>query len=196
MASIKSSGADYSRPPSLVETGDLVALGPPRRDLVSLYHRWSNDASVAHDMGAPWPVALEAVEAAYAALVSSGRRAGFTIYDSGAWRPVGDASLDLDIGADRRRTAELTIRIGEASFRGRGYGTAATRLVLRHAFTTLALHSVMLTVAEFNIAARHAYVAAGFRECGRRREYRFVDGRWWDSVYMDCLAREFMAAGA
>lgn len=196
MPSVAGGHSSYSVPAALVEADDLVALGPPRQDLVALYHHWSNDTDTAHAMGAPWPVALEAVEAAYMALVSSGRQVGFTIYESGTWRPIGDASLDLEIGADRRRSAELTIRIGEASYRGRGYGTAATRLVLRHAFTSLALHSVMLTVAEFNIAARRAYRAAGFREFGRRREYRFVDGQWWDSIYMDCLAREFVAPHA
>lgn len=49
----------------------------------------------------------------------------------------------------------------------------------------------MLTVAEFNIAGRRAYERAGFRECGRRRQCRWLAGRLWDEISMDCLATEF-----
>lgn len=197
----RSHGGDRGgrKPAALIASGETVALGPPRLDLVPLYHRWSNDVNIARDMGAPHPVTVEATRAAYDTLVATDREVGFTIYQTETWQPIGDASLELDIPPargypDRRQSAELTIRIGEAAYRGRGFGTAATRLVLRHAFVGLALHSVVLSVAEFNTAARRAYAKAGFRECGRRREYRFVDGRWWDSIYMDCLAREFEAA--
>ena len=47
---------------------------------------------------------------------------------------------------------------------------AAMRLLLDYAFTVLGLHSVMLTVVEYNHAGRRCYEKAGFREMGRRRE--------------------------
>ncbi len=55
----------------------------------------------------------------------------------------------------------------------------------------LGLHSVMLTVAEFNLAGHRAYEKAGFREFGRRRQCRWLGGRLWDDVSMDCIAAEF-----
>jgi diamine N-acetyltransferase len=81
--------------------------------------------------------------------------------------------------------------IGEADCRGKGYGTETTRLMLDYAFTALGLHNVMLTVFEYNLAGRRAYEKAGFREFGRRRQSRWMGGRLWDEVYMDCLASEF-----
>ena len=49
----------------------------------------------------------------------------------------------------------------------------------------------MLTMTEFNLAGRRAYERAGFKEFGRRRQCRWMNGRLWDDVYMDCLATEF-----
>jgi RimJ/RimL family protein N-acetyltransferase len=49
----------------------------------------------------------------------------------------------------------------------------------------------MLTVYEFNLAAQRAYQKAGFREIGRRRGAKLMGGRYWDEIYMDCIASEF-----
>ena len=49
----------------------------------------------------------------------------------------------------------------------------------------------MLTVDVYNLPGRRAYGRAGFREFGRRRQCRWLAGRLWDQVYMDCLASEF-----
>ena len=40
-------------------------------------------------------------------------------------------------------------------------------------------------------AAIACYKKAGFRESGRRREYKFKDGKYIDIIYMDILEREF-----
>jgi diamine N-acetyltransferase len=55
----------------------------------------------------------------------------------------------------------------------------------------LGLHSVMLTLAEYNEVGRRAYTRAGFREIGRRRQAWRLGERLWDEIYMDCLASEF-----
>ena len=81
--------------------------------------------------------------------------------------------------------------IGEGAYRGRGYGTETTRLMLDYAFTALGLHNVFLTVNAYNYAGIRAYEKAGFREFGRRRQCKMRGGRRWDVVYMDCLATEF-----
>jgi hypothetical protein len=49
----------------------------------------------------------------------------------------------------------------------------------------------MLVVYKFNLSGRRAYEKAGFRECGRRRQAHLMGGRWWDVIYMQCLASEF-----
>ena len=91
----------------------------------------------------------------------------------------------------RDRTCEFGILIGEPGARGKGYGTEATRLMLDYAFTALGLRSAFLRTDAFNLAGQRAYAKAGFKECGRRRERRWLAGRWWDEMLMDCLASEF-----
>lgn len=54
--------------------------------------------------------------------------------------------------------------------------------------------NVMLVVFGYNLAARRLYERIGFREIGRRRQSLPRDGRWWNEIYMDCLASEFDAS--
>jgi RimJ/RimL family protein N-acetyltransferase len=170
--------------------GTLVALGPHRRDLIPTYQRWINDFAMLRTIGAvpPRPTTFEQEEAWYAGNTNPGE-IRFTIYERAGLRPIGTTAFH---GLDyRNRTAIFGIFIGEADARGKGLGTETTVLMLDYAFTVLGLHSVMLTVAEFNPAAVRAYQKAGFREFGRRRQCRWMGGRLWDDVYMDCLAPEF-----
>ncbi len=178
----------HERPPINVE-GVLVALGPLRRDLIPTYHRWHNDVATARTFALSQPTTLEQEESTYAELSAAKDMAFFTLYERVSWRAVGTAYLtDID---HRHRRAEFGILIGETAARGKGYGSEATRLLLDYAFTALGLHSVMLTVYEYNLAGRRAYERAGFREFGRRRQSHWMGGRYWDEIYMDCLATEF-----
>jgi RimJ/RimL family protein N-acetyltransferase len=93
----------------------------------------------------------------------------------------------------RNRTAEFGLLIGEPAARGHGFGTETTRLMLDYAFLALGVQSVMLAVWEFNHAGQRAYTKAGFRPCGRRRQSKFMGGKMWDTIYMDCLATEFVS---
>src|SRR5699024_5470828 len=136
-----------------------------------------------------WPMTLDGEVAWFEQTVKDDRIAMFTIYEFPNFRPIGNVDLhDIDI---RNRTAELGILIGENDARGRGIGTEAVRLACDYRFHALYLHSMMLTTGEWNIAAQKAYVKAGFRECGRRREARFFDGRYWDEISYDLLRDEF-----
>lgn len=171
-------------------TGDKVAFGPLTRDLIPTYHRWHNDFAVLRSlMLPPKPLSLEEFGRWYEHWTERAEDAWFTIYDRPTLGAIGVAALD---GIDyRHRTAEVHMLIGEAAFRGKGYGTETAQLLLDYAFTALGLHSLMLTVAEFNLAGIRAYQKAGFRELGRRRQSRMMGGKLWDTVYMDCLASEF-----
>jgi RimJ/RimL family protein N-acetyltransferase len=89
------------------------------------------------------------------------------------------------------RSAELQIRIGACDAQDRGVGTAAVRLLLRHAFEKLDLHRVHLHVFATNERARHVYERAGFRVEGVLREAVCIEGAWVDVVLMAVLAHEF-----
>lgn len=169
--------------------GEEVALGPMRRDLLSTYLRWINDFATLRTLGGvpPQPTTYEREVAWYEGQPSNEVR--FTIYERETWQPIGTTGLsDIDY---RNRTATFGILIGEPAARGKGFGTEATALMLDYAFTALGLHNVLLTLAEFNHAGRRVYEKVGFRECGRRRECRWMAGKLWDTVYMECLSSDF-----
>ena len=171
--------------------GTQVTLGPLQRELVPLYQRWVNNFGTQRTLGGlPSPITYERELTRYNQL-SVADEALFTIYVRETGRPIGIAELKEP---DRRsRTATFVIFIGEPEARGQGYGTEATRLALAYAFTALGLHTVDLQVYEFNLAGLRAYERAGFRTVGRRRQSYWMGGRFWDTIYMDCLASEFVS---
>lgn len=170
-------------------TGDRIALGPLRRDLLPLYHRWINDFATSRNLGRIVPQTFEQEMAGVENMGTNPRDIAFTIYERPAMHPIGTAGL----GSIDHRTgrADFGIMIGEPDARGKGYGTETTRLILDYAFTALGLRNVALTVAEWNVAGQRAYLKAGFREFGRRRQCWPMGGRWYDEIHMDCLATEF-----
>lgn len=174
--------------------GERVALGPGRRDLLPFFQRWDNEFYAQAMLGEiPRPIALEQERSWYDRADAPGEMGAiaFVIYRRADWRPLGATALaDID---QRHRTANFSIAIGEPADRGRGYGTEATRLALDYAFTALGLHNVMLRCYEFNLAGYHAYKRAGFKEIGRRREARFMGGKFWDEVYMEALSSDFQS---
>ncbi len=169
--------------------GDVIALGPFRRDLVPLLQRWMNDFGARRNLGGVAPQTLEQEMAWYERAATDENQVSFMIYEHANWRPIGTTGL-MEINY-RNGRADFGILIGEADARGKGYGTEATRLTLDYAFTGLGLHNVALTVGEWNIAGQRAYEKAGFREYGRRRQCWMMGGRRWDEIAMDCIATDF-----
>jgi len=174
--------------PLITLQGDKVALGPIRRDLIPLYQAWINDLSVTRFL-ANGPMSLDEEVSWYEGVLKDKRLVYFTIYELPTYRPIGGVDLHgIDL---RNRNAEVGIMIGEKSARGRGLGTEAVRLVCDYGFHALELHSIWLLTYGWNIAGQKAYVKAGFKEVGRRRQARFFDGKYWDDIYYDLLREEF-----
>ncbi len=93
----------------------------------------------------------------------------------------------------RNRSAELGIVIGRPDEWGKGLGTEAAVLMLRHGFEELNLHRIHLRVYDYNERARRSYLKIGFVEEGRLRDAHFRHGAWHATVIMGILADEFFA---
>jgi diamine N-acetyltransferase len=178
--------------PVLNIVAERIALGPLRRELAPYVLGWFNDFATTRALGdivPPWTA--DRLRSWFEMEETTPSLFPFVIYarDGDDWQPIGTtALLDVDF---RNGTAEFGIIIGEPAARGRGYGTAVTRLMLDYAFSALGLRSVLLTVYSFQLAGQRAYMKAGFREIGRQREAYWQAGAWHDRVYMEALARDF-----
>src|SRR5689334_14382388 len=93
-------------------TGEKVALGAHRRELLPLYEKWVNDFEVLRTLGLPMrPMTHEAETAWYDGLAQAPRDAAFTIYERATMRPIGNTGLhEIDY---HHRTATFGILIGE-----------------------------------------------------------------------------------
>jgi diamine N-acetyltransferase len=175
--------------PTLSVVGERVALGPIGREHIPLFQRWNNDFAVTRSTARSEPWTMEQMTAGYDTAITATDQVHFIIYEQASLQAIGSAYLaHID---HRHRTAEFGIAIGEATARGKGFGTEATRLVLDYAFTALGLHNVMLVVYAYNRAGQRAYAKAGFREFAQRRACRMIGGRLWDVIYMEALASTY-----
>ena len=73
--------------------GELVALGPMRRDLLPLFVRWRNDFRAMRYFDTPMPETYEHQVAVFEHAVTAKNRAQFALYERSSLRPIGDAGL-------------------------------------------------------------------------------------------------------
>lgn len=170
--------------------GDLCYLSPPSLEDAERWAQWDTDLTVAIPLGdeAYIPTSLpKARELVGDALKNQDHI--FTIVDLKTESAIGRGML---FGVDHvDRKAMLGIMIGEKEYWDKGYGTDATRLLVEYGFSLLNLHSIMLGTFEFNRRALRCYEKVGFREIGRRRQARCIDGKWYDAILLDILSHEF-----
>jgi RimJ/RimL family protein N-acetyltransferase len=93
----------------------------------------------------------------------------------------------------RNRHACFGITIGIPEAWGKGYGTEATQLMVRHAFETMNLNRVWLQVFEYNLRALRTYEKIGFKKEGVLRHENYREGRYWDTLVMGILRHEWEA---
>lgn len=171
-------------------TGERIALGPLSVEHAPSVHRWFNDFWVMRTYGGALAgKPLETIETWCKDATTGDDVRWFVVHERASGRAIGLTDL-FDIERDHG-IAWFGMLIGEADARGQGYASEAARLMLDYAFTALGLFSVILTVDEFNVAARRAYARAGFREVGRIRGATLVAGKRYDRIVMDCIAAEF-----
>ena len=133
----------------------------------------------------------EEIERFFASRALGPESLSLAIHLRGSNRLIGTCALSqLD---HENGSALYHITIGEKDAWGHGYGTDATRLMLDHAFGTLSLHRIGLSVFSFNDRAIRSYQSCGFVMEGRAREAIWRDGRWWDEITMSVLHSDWVA---
>ena len=168
--------------------GDRIYLSPRNSEDVEKFTEWLNDFETTDYTGRSGILTTLDGERKYLE-ENSNPEATFVIVTLEDNKIIGTVSLE-DINWINR-TATLGIFIGDIEFRSKGYGTEAIRLILEYGFKYMNLYNIKLDLMEFNERALKCYEKCGFKEYGRRRKCKFVNGKYYDSISMDILADEF-----
>lgn len=170
--------------------GDRVVLRRHVPANVAAFQRWYSDAEVARlARYQDGPMRPDEIDRFFQLRALGSESLTMAIHERDSDRLIGSCAFSQVDGENG--SAMYHITIGEKDTWGHGLGTEATQLMLDHAFGTLGLHRIALTVFEFNERAIRAYVRCGFVVEGRARESIWRDGRWWDELAMSVLSSEW-----
>ncbi len=149
-----------------------------------------NDPEVVQYLVVRPPITREAEEAWYDSVVKDLNTVFFAIHAiTPEKKLIGNCSVGMRW---KDRVGSLGIAIGEKEFWGKGFGTEAMRLLVDYSFETLNLQKVELEVHGFNERAFKCYEKVGFKEEARRREAKFINGEYTDSVLMGLLREDWI----
>ena len=170
--------------------GERVVLRRHVPGNVTAFQRWYSDPEVARlARYQDGPMRADEIDRFFQLRALGQESLTMAIHERATGRLIGSCAFSQVDGENG--SAMYHITIGEKDAWGRGHGTEATQLMLDHAFGTLGLHRIALTVFEFNERAIRAYRRCGFIVEGCARESIWRDGRWWDELAMSVLSSEW-----
>lgn len=169
------------------QTGTDIYLRPMTYEDTELIVSWRNSQEVRKNFIYQALFTKESHENWIRTMVDTGKVVQMMICEKDTDRPVGSVYIrDID---HQHHKAEYGIFIGEAFARGKGYGTAAARLMIAYSFEKLGLHRLFLRVYGDNQQAIRSYEKAGFEREAYLREDVYIDGKYRDIVLMGILNR-------
>lgn len=173
--------------------GKKVYLRPIEREDALTLQPWVNDPEVTQFMLLRDPMSLRDEEQFIERLSHSDKDIGMMIVRLDVDQPVGVTGFHQINHANRN--AHFGITIGDKDAWGMGFGTDATKLMMRYAFESMNLHRVTLLVFEYNERAIRVYEKAGFKKEGILRQENYRKGRYWDTIIMGLLREEWQTQG-
>ena len=171
--------------------GEKVELAAVQREYLPRYVEWLNDWEIARYLmpGMPQPITLEGEVEWFESRQKDRNNFVFAILALPEKNLIGNCGLhNVDL---KNRCAVFGIFVGDKEYWSKGYGTDATRTMLRFAFEQLGLNRVELEVYDFNPRALRAYEKAGFRRDGTRRQALYRDADFHDIHLMGILRVEW-----
>jgi len=156
--------------------GARVVLRPYRAEDADAVWEMVHDAEGNDLTGTTADFTREQIDAWVASRATAPERLDLAIDERVTGEYAGEVVLNDVVGpADAPVGANFRIALRGPAWYGRGLGSEATSLVVRHAFETVGLARLTLDVLARNPRAIRAYEKVGFVETGRRDE----DGETW-----------------
>ena len=168
--------------------GERIYLSPRNTEEVEKFTEWLNDFQVTDYTGRSAYITTLEGEKKYF-VENNEKNYNFFIVTLDNDKLIGTVGLENYDAINR--TATLGIFIGDKEYRSQGYGTEAIKLILDYGFNYLNLNNINLFLISSNDRALICYQKCGFKEYGRRRKCKFVNGKYYDNIEMDILSEEF-----
>ena len=169
--------------------GQRIYLSPLSIDDAEKYVEWFCDFSLADGVGKSGSIITVETEKTWLGEAIKNNYFNFAIVNLENDELIGNCGFNkID---QQNRTGTVGIFIGSENDRSKGYGEETLNLLLDYGFNYLNLNNISLTVMSFNNRAISCYKKVGFKEIGRMRECYYLNGKYYDKVYMDILTREF-----
>ncbi|MGE5474844.1 MAG: GNAT family N-acetyltransferase [Ignavibacteriales bacterium] len=170
---------------------EKVVIRPAERNDLELIQKWYNDDEVMYWASGARPdmmVSMDFLEEVWL-------EKSFTDYSVRMMiETIEGNSIGIigfrDLNQQERR-CRMLIFIGEKDYWGKGYGTDAIKGFLKFLFKRWNLNRVEADTWEGNHRAVEAYKKCGFKEEGRLRKARYVDGEYKDEIILGILKDEF-----
>ena len=168
--------------------GERIYLSPRNNEEIEKFTQWLNDFQTTDYLGrSSYIITLESEKQYFEETID--KNYNFFIVTLDDDKLIGTVGLEKFDAINR--TATLGIFIGDKEYRSQGYGTEAIKLILDYGFNYLNLNNIKLDLMSFNERALKCYQKCGFKEYGRRRKCKFINGKYYDCIEMDILAEEF-----
>lgn len=170
--------------------GKKVVLRAIEQSDLPLLHKWANDPQTQDLIGnIHFPSSMDFHQQWFAKLKDdqSNQRLAIEAPD------IGLIGLSSIINIDwRNNHAWHGIVLGDVDIRGKGYGIDSVMATMRYAFDELHLERLDGSIIEYNAASYSFYCGKlGWREEGRRRNYYYRKGRYWDQIVVGILREEY-----
>ena len=168
--------------------GERIYLSPRNNEEIEKFTQWLNDFQTTDYLGrSSYIITLESEKQYFEETID--KNYNFFIVTLDDDKLIGTVGLEKFDAINR--TATLGIFIGDKEYRSQVYGTEAIKLILDYGFNYLNLNNIKLDLMSFNERALKCYQKCGFKEYGRRRKCKFINGKYYDCIEMDILAEEF-----
>jgi len=169
----------------------MIELKPLSKNNVSSFYKWINDDEVIkYSLPLFLKISTEnEIDKWYNELIENNEIVNLGIFHKSTGKLIGYAGI-CNI-SETNKSGEFYIFIGEKTMWGKGFGTMATKQILKIGFLDNKLNRIFLTVSEPNTGGIKTYENAGFKLEGKLRQASFRDNEYHDKIIMSILKSEW-----
>lgn len=172
--------------------GKVLTLRAIEEEDLVLLHKWANDPATQDGIGElHFPSSMDFHKTWFQNLKNDKLNQRFVVDAPG----IGIIGLSSIVNIDwRNRHAWHGLVLGESDHRGKGHGIDAIMATMRYAFEELNLERLDGSMIEYNKLSVSTYCGKrlGWKEEGRRRNYFYRKGRYWDQVLVGVTKQDYL----